>query len=133
MIDRMPREGYGFGIIRLTTKLAVISTELYVFNLIEASDVQGRLRDMGILDKIKQSLRLPDDYAVIAVYIEPPRMTWCVLIEAPGVPIPDEGEDLPVLMPRYHRDVDGQTGEYGPIILDRVDISPDPRFAMRAD
>lgn len=139
MIDRQPREGYGFGIIRLSYKLAEVATFSHVFALIEHTDVQGHLKEQGILDQIRQHLLLPDEYRLLGAYIEPPRLTWCLLIEAPGVPIPDEGEYLPVLTPvyehRYNFAVE-QVCDGKPtyeVYLVRVDISRDPTIALRVD
>jgi hypothetical protein len=134
MIKREPRAGYGYGIIRLSWQLA---EHIAPFVQIKAADTQGCLEDQGILAQIKQSLLLPDDYTIHGVYFEPMRRTWCILVEAPGIPIPSEGEILPVLTPIYQHCYDFEKwqgdGDKPPdsVTLLRVDIAPDPFIVLR--
>jgi len=133
LVARYPREGYGFGAIRLTWKLASAVSALAELELINATDTQGALRDRGTFDRFKQGLHLPDDYIIHGIYIEPLYRTWCVLVEAPGVPIPHEGEELPSLTPIYEiRFPDGDPA-HREVVLLRVDVATDPYMVLRAD
>lgn len=129
MIDRLPRAGYGYGIIRMSRTL---TRNIAPLAQVKLTDTQGYLKDAGVFEQVKQNLHLPDDYSILGIYIEPCRFTWCVLLEAPDVPIPEEGAMLPVLIPVY-----SQTYDYEKRLVDirfeRVEISVDPYLALRVD
>lgn len=129
MIERMPREGYGCGIIRLSWQLA---DHIAPFLQIKVTDVQGHLEDQGVFEQVKQSLLLPENYTIHGVFLESMRRTWRVLVEAPGIPIPDEGMDLPVVTPIYQRTWDFEKGTYQ-ARLERIDIATDPYHVLRVD
>lgn len=94
---------------------------------------QRYLEETGLLEEIQYALKLPPQYRVHGLYIEPPRLTWCLLVEGPAIPHPDEGEELPVLMPVYAQSYDlGKDLHYTTIFV-RMDISEDPHLALRVD
>lgn len=136
MVERRPREGCGFGIIRLTFGLAKYVAPLIS---IELTDTMGALKERGVFDQLKAGLHLPDDYTIHGIYIEAMRRTWLMLVEAPGVPIPDEGELIPTLIPVYehHYNFAAERARDGSpayeVRLTRVDISSDPHRALRVD
>lgn len=134
MITREPRAGYGYGTIRLSWQFA---EQITPFAQIKATDTQGYLEDQGIFAQIKQRLLLPESYTIHGVYFEPMRRTWCILVEAPGIPIPSEGEMLPVLTPIYQHCYNFEKwqgdGDKPPdsVTLLRVDIASDPFMVLK--
>lgn len=136
MVEHHPREGYGFGIMRLSVGLAEYVAPLI---RIELTDTMGALKDRGVFDQLKAGLHLPDDYIIRGVYLEALRRTWLLMVEAPGVPIPDEGELIPTLTPVYEQRYNFATERVRDgkppyeVHLVRVDISPDPYRTLRVD
>jgi hypothetical protein len=129
MIDRMPREGYGYGIIRMSRQL---TEHIAPLAQIELTNVQGELKDRGVFDQVKQALYLPADYTIMGIYIETYRLTWCILVEAMGVPIPEEGAVLPVLTPIYAYTFDVENGTKSARLM-RIEVSTDPYHVLRVD
>lgn len=125
MLDRMPRAGYGYGVLRISFRLASHIASLLQ---IRSTDVQGQLQDNCAFDQVKQGLLLPEDYAIMGVFLEPYRYTWCIVVEAPGIPIPEEGALLPVIMPTYQ--IDARTGVRS---LLKIDIAEDYNHVLRVD
>lgn len=130
MIDRMPREGYGYGIIRMSRQL---TEHIAPLAWIGMTNVQGELHERGVFDQVRQGLHLPDDYTIMGIYVEPYRFTWCILVEAPGVPIPEEGAVLPVLKPIYQVRYPDGTPESRETVLLRVEVATDPYHVLRID
>jgi len=134
MITKEPRKSYGFGIIRMSWQL---TQHLAPFISLKEVNVQGELtqrhiEEQGIFEQMKQTLFLPDDYGIHGIFFEVPRMTWCVLVEAPGVPAPNEGEELPVLTHVYEHIYDFEKNTYQGR-LKRIDVASDPHMALRVD
>lgn len=130
MIDRKPREGYGYGVIQLSRHLTEYIAPLAQLN---ATDLQGELMNRGVFDSLKKGLYLPDDYTIIAVFVKPYQFIWTVLVEAPGIPIPDEGEMLPLVTPVYQQERDELTGKYNKMSLVRMDILENDSCVLRID
>ncbi len=111
---REPREGYGYGVIRLHQRLA---EQLAPILRIEITDTQGHLQEQGIFDDLRQILLLPDDYTVQGVFFAPLYREWHLYVEAPGVPDVENGAMLPELTLWYERQESGEN------VLRRVEIS----------
>lgn len=127
MIEQPPRQGYGYGIIRMSWQL---TEHLAPLAQISQADVQGHLHDTGVFNQLKSCLLLPDDTVLRGVFFEPPRRTWCVLVEAKDIPI--AGEMLPVLKPVYQLDWDAVSETYQRSLV-RIDVSDDHDLALRVD
>lgn len=127
MINRMPRKGYGYGIIRVSHTL---TRDIVPLSQIKRTDVQGELQERGTFEQVKQALLLPDDYTIMGIYMEAMRFTWCILVEAPDIPHPELGCELPVLTPIYQQDWNEQSEKYQSSLL-RVDISNNDHNIVR--
>lgn len=135
MIAFEPREGCGYGIIRMSDKLVHHLSSfvtIYETNL-RGGVTQRYLDETGLLEEIRHALKLPDEYRVHGLYMEPPRLTWCLLVEGPAIPHPDEGCELPVLVPVYAHSYDlGKDIHYESHFV-RMNISEDHHLALRVD
>lgn len=129
MIDRLPREGHGYGIIRMSFELTAHIAPLAQINL---TDVQGELHAQGVFEQVKQGIYLPDDYTIMGIYIEPYRFAWVIVVEAPGIPSVAEGEVLPVLIPIYRHTWATLTNTRQSR-LERIELAPDPMHVLRVD
>lgn len=129
MIDRKPREGYGYGVIQISRQL---TEHLVPFAQIKMTDIQGQLHESGVLEQLRQGLLLPDDYTILGVFLKPYQYIWILLIEAPGIPTPDEGEDLPFVTPVYRQERDESTGTVHTSLV-RVDITENASRVLRLD
>lgn len=135
MYPEKPREGYGYGIIRVTNGLAL---HLSPFVSVKGTNGYGEMtqqymEEYGVFDDIRSQLKLPPMYTILALYTEPHRFTWCILIEGPDIPVPDEGELLPVLRPVYAHSYDMGKDLHHTTVFVRMDISEDLHLALRAD
>lgn len=95
---RYPREGYGYGFIRMDIRL--MNTILPDANISETT-TQGELLTQGVLERCKQALCLPDDYEVMGIYFRYYLFAWDIVVEAPGLPMPPLGEEIRTVVPVY--------------------------------
>jgi hypothetical protein len=61
-----------------------------------------------LLDTWQSFLLLPDGYSIIGSFFDITRYQWTVIVESDTLPLPREGEMLPLLMPTYQRTEDGK-------------------------
>lgn len=134
IIADWPREGYGYGLIRMTWQLTH-----YLVPLLERGETnthgeltQRYMQENKIFEHVKYLLHLPDDCMIHGIFMEPPRLTWCIVVEVAGIPQVDEGEMLPVLLPIYVQNFDPADGTHVERFV-RFEISDDYQRAMRVD
>lgn len=88
-------------------------------DLVEYSDVKiekplaGRvawdwMEVKELFDLWSTFLLLPDGYTIIGVFFDIAYNCWTLLVEGADLPLPKEGEMLPVLSPMYQRTADGK-------------------------
>jgi hypothetical protein len=61
-----------------------------------------------LLDTWQSLLQLPDGYTIIGSFFSIVHYQWMVIVESDALPIPKEGEMLPLLSPMYQRTADGK-------------------------
>lgn len=105
MITRHPRPGYGYGVIRVDM---VLFADIVPRAGIGDTTTQGELKEQGFLDQCKQSLLLPDDYEIMGVYFRYWLFAWDILVEAPGLTLPKQDEELPFVVLTYQMDGHGK-------------------------
>jgi len=67
--------------------------------------VQGDFQESGVFARLHDTLMLPDDVHVSAIWIDWMRyMAWFVRIEGPSLPPVEEGYLLPRFVAVYHRE-----------------------------
>lgn len=120
---RRPREGYGYGFIRMDI---LLMSQLIPHVDIDETTAQGELRKQGVLEQCKQALLLPSDYEVMGIYFRYYLFAWDILVEAPGLPIPPLGEEIRFIAPFYR--VEGGRRE-----LVRIEIARNHYEVLRVD
>lgn len=120
---RRPREGYGYGFIRVDISLI---SQLMPHVDIDDTTTQGELRTQGALDQCKQALLLPADYEVLGIYFRYYLFAWDILVEAPGLPMPPRDEEIRSVAPIYR--VEGGRRE-----LVRIEIARKHYDVLRVD
>lgn len=123
MIHRYPREGYGYGFIRMDISLM---SQLIPHVDIDETTTQGELRTQGVLDQCKQALLLPADYEILGIYFRYYLFAWDILVEAPGLPLPPLGEEIRSVAPIY-RDAGGRRE------LVRIEVARNHYDVLRVD
>jgi hypothetical protein len=83
---------------------------------IDATDIQGVLRDKGIFAEVRKRLLLPESYQIRAIFFKWFTGTWSVVVEGPDLPRVVEDMGYPQVTPIYQRNEDGSTS------LVRIDI-----------
>ncbi len=68
---------------------------------------QGQLRDSGLFAELHTLLLLPETYTIRAMYDRGLSRAWDIGVESADIPVVDEADDLPRLIPTYRRDADG--------------------------
>lgn len=82
----------------LPTKIEKPKAGVVVWGWMEARELFGAFQEM---------LLLPEGYNILGVFFEITRYEWTIVVESDDLPIPNEGEMLPLLMPAYERLSDG--------------------------
>ncbi len=83
---------------------------------IDATDIQGVLRDKGVFAEVHKRLLLPESYTVRAIFYKWMPRQWSIVIEGPDLPRVVEGMEYSQISPVYQRNEDGSTQ------LVRIDI-----------
>lgn len=68
----------------------------------------GMLEVKELFDTWQSFLLLPDEYTIIGSFFDIVQYGWTVIVESETLPLPKEGEMLPLLMPTYQRTEDGK-------------------------
>jgi hypothetical protein len=61
-----------------------------------------------LFDTFQSLLLLPAEYKIIRVFFDIAYNLWTLIVESDALPVPKEGEMLPLLMPTYQRTDDGK-------------------------
>jgi hypothetical protein len=70
-------------------------------------DVQGKLRDDGTFDQVRERLQLPESYKIIAIFCELIYRQWNVFVEHDSIPLVKPGEPYPHVELWYQPREDG--------------------------
>ncbi len=74
---------------------------------IDSTDVQGKLRNDGVFDRLHRLLLLPESYTIIAIFCETLYGQWRIIVESESIPLVKSGESYPEVKPLYTRNEDG--------------------------
>ncbi|SRR6266849_3322759 len=95
------------GVIKIARTIAEVEgySDLAILN-IDNTDIQGKLRDDGLFDRMHQMLLLPESYKIRAIICDGPRL-WKVLVESNSIPLVEPNDTFPEVTPTYQRNGDG--------------------------
>ncbi len=75
----------------------------------KAGEIQwGIVEVQELFDTWQSFLLLPEGYTIMGVFFDVLRYMWVIVVESEAIPLPKEGEIIPVLMPAYERTEDGK-------------------------
>lgn len=103
-VEETPERAIGMGVIEVSCNLL---EQLDIPGLsLDNCDTRGRLREQGVFTAVHHALLLPDSYTIIAMMLANFRI-WKIAVQSPDIPVVDEGEELPEVIPYYCRHADG--------------------------
>ena len=68
----------------------------------------GIMEVQELFDTFQSFLLLPEDYAIIGVFFDVLHYLWVIVVESDAIPLPAQGQMIPVLWPLYERTEDGK-------------------------
>jgi hypothetical protein len=74
---------------------------------INSTDVQSKLRDDGMFDRMHQLLLLPESYTIVAIFCDVLYGQWRIIVESDSIPLVKPGDSYPEVKPLYTRNEDG--------------------------
>lgn len=68
----------------------------------------GIMEVQELFDTWQSFLLLPEDYAIVGVFFDVLYYVWVIVVESDAIPLPPQGQMIPMLAPLYERTADGK-------------------------